>query len=263
VEVVDLDYAFGCCHFPADFPGVQAARGRFEQDIGRVSEECPGAAQDQEPDGDANQGVGVAPPGEDDSGGGDHRADRAKGVGEHVAQGSLHVQVLAPRSVENGGACRVDEKAERCDGQHWSAEYLGRLPEACEGFHEDPDGDRHQRHPVGESCQDLGPAVAEALLWCRRSSCQPGCEKGDTEREVIREHVSGISKQGQTPREDAAYDLHHREARGQDEHHRKRAAVPFARVRFMVVSVMVHGAILSPLVLALRQPDAECNLGYA
>src|SRR5215204_5301644 len=51
VEVVDLDYAFGGCYLLADFPGVQAARRRFEKDVGRVSEECPGAAQDQEPDG--------------------------------------------------------------------------------------------------------------------------------------------------------------------------------------------------------------------
>ena len=62
MEVVDLDYAFGCCHPLADFTGVQAAGGRFEQDIGRVSQERPGAAQDQEPDGYAYQGVGVAPP---------------------------------------------------------------------------------------------------------------------------------------------------------------------------------------------------------
>jgi hypothetical protein len=41
VEVMDLDYTLGCCHSPADFPGVQAAGRRFEQDVGRVSEELP------------------------------------------------------------------------------------------------------------------------------------------------------------------------------------------------------------------------------
>ena len=56
VEVVDLDNAFGGCHSPADFLSVQAAGRRFEQDVGRVSEELPGATQDQEPDGYADQG---------------------------------------------------------------------------------------------------------------------------------------------------------------------------------------------------------------
>src|SRR5215211_4948469 len=96
MEVVDLDNALGCCHLSADFFGVQATGCRFEQDVCRVSEECPGAAQDQDPDGDADQGVGVAPAGEDDYGGGDHCAYRAKGVGEYVAHGALHVQALAP-----------------------------------------------------------------------------------------------------------------------------------------------------------------------
>src|SRR5215204_4793573 len=54
VEVVDLDYAFSGRHPPADLLSVQAARRRFEQDVGRVSKELPGADQDQEPDGDAD-----------------------------------------------------------------------------------------------------------------------------------------------------------------------------------------------------------------
>ena len=117
-------------------------------------------------------------------------------------------------------AGRVDEEPERGDGQHRSAEDLWRLSEARVGLDEDPDRDRHQRHTVGEGRQDLGPAVAEALLRCRRPPCQPGGEKGDPEREVIREHVSRVSEQGQAPSEEAADDLHNREARGQDEHHR-------------------------------------------
>ena len=55
-----------------------------------------------------------------------------------------------------------------------------------------------------------------------------------------------IGEQGQAPREEAADDLHHREARGQDEHHRKSAAVPVTRVWSVVVFVMAHGATLSP-----------------
>jgi hypothetical protein len=89
--------------------------------------------------------------------------------------------------------------------------------------------------------------------------------------------MSRISEQGQTPSEEAADDLHRREARGQDEYHRQRAAVPVTRVHLVVVFVMAHGTILSPhychgwfaeggyrpVVLALRQPDAEDNLGCA
>src|SRR5215212_11887285 len=88
VEVVDLDYALGRRHPSADFPGVQSAGRRFEQDVGRVPEERPGAAQDKEPDRDADQGVRVAPTGQDNDSSGDHRADRAEGVGEHVPHGS-------------------------------------------------------------------------------------------------------------------------------------------------------------------------------
>src|SRR5215210_4715722 len=110
VEVVDLDYALSRRHLSADFPGVQAAGRRLEQDVGRVPEERPGAAQDQEPDGDADQGVRVAPAGQDDDGCSDHRADRAEGVDEHVAHGSLHVQAFVPRAVENGGTYRVDQE---------------------------------------------------------------------------------------------------------------------------------------------------------
>src|SRR5215212_3776862 len=111
VKVVDLDYAFGCRHLSADFPGVQSAGGRFEQDVGRVPEERPGAAQNKEPDGDADQGVRVAPAGQDNDSGGDHRTDRAEGVCEHVTHGSLYVQALAPRAVEDGGTDRVDEES--------------------------------------------------------------------------------------------------------------------------------------------------------
>src|SRR5215212_4678612 len=70
VEVVDLDYALGRRHLSADLAGVEAAGRSFEQDVGRVSKERPGAAQDQDADGDADQGVRVAPAGEDDGGGG-------------------------------------------------------------------------------------------------------------------------------------------------------------------------------------------------
>src|SRR5215212_1626292 len=79
MEVVDLDYAIGRRHLAADFLGVQSTGRRFEQDIGRVPEERPGAYQDQEPDGDADQGVSVAPPSQDNDSSGDHRADRAEG----------------------------------------------------------------------------------------------------------------------------------------------------------------------------------------
>src|SRR3712207_7193703 len=51
----------------------------------------------------------------------------AKGVGEHVAQGSLHVQAFAARPVENGGAGRVDAEPEWGDDQHRSSEHLCRL----------------------------------------------------------------------------------------------------------------------------------------
>ena len=88
VEVVDFDNAIGGCHLLAYFPGVQAAGRGFEQDVGRVPKELPRAAQDQEPDGYADQGVGIAPAGKDDGGCGGHRADRTKGIGEYVAQGS-------------------------------------------------------------------------------------------------------------------------------------------------------------------------------
>src|SRR5215208_4687051 len=175
-EVMVLDNAFGGCHSPADFLSVQAAGRRFEQNVGRVSEELPGATQDQEPDGDADQGVCVAPAGEDDGGGGNHRADRSKGVGDHVAHGPLHVQALAPGAVEDGGADRVDEEPECGDDQHRCAEDLCRLSEARVGLDEDPDRDRHQRHTVSKGRQDLGPTVAEALLRRRRSPGQPGGE---------------------------------------------------------------------------------------
>src|SRR5215211_3497109 len=248
VEIVDLHYAFGRCHPPSDLFGVQAAWCGLEQDVGRVSEELPGATHDQEPDGDADQWVGISPAGEDDSGGGDHRADRTEGVGEHVAHGPLHVQALAPRPVEDGSAHHVDEEPECGHGQHRSAEHLRRFYEARVGLDEDPDRDRHQRHPVREGGQDLGPTVAEALLRCRRTIYQTSGEEGDPEREVIREHVPRVGEQGEAPREEAADDLHHREARGQGEHHGQRAAAPFPRVRCVVVFVMAHEAILSPAV---------------
>src|SRR5215210_4493828 len=96
VEVVDLDYAIGRGHFLAHFGGVQVRGCCLEEDVGRVSKELPGAGKDQDSDGDADQGVSVAPSGEDNYGRGGHRADRAEGVGEHVAHRALHVQALAP-----------------------------------------------------------------------------------------------------------------------------------------------------------------------
>src|SRR5215210_3080373 len=96
VEVVNLDYAIGRGHFLAHFGGVQVGGCCFEEDVGRVSKELVGAGKDQDSDCDADKGVSVTPAGEDDDGGGGHRADRAKGVGEHVAHRAFYVQALAP-----------------------------------------------------------------------------------------------------------------------------------------------------------------------
>src|SRR5215207_1811986 len=154
VQVVNLEDAFGRGHLPAHFGGVQVVGGCFQEDVGRVFQEFPGATQDQDPDGDAYEGVGVAPAGEYDDGRGRNSADRAQGIGEHVAHGAFHVQALAARAVEDDGADHVHEEAERGHRQHRRAQDLRRVPEAGVGLDEDPDRDRHQRHAVGEGGED-------------------------------------------------------------------------------------------------------------
>src|SRR5918995_1602597 len=141
VEVVDLGYALGRGHLPAYFGGVEVGGGCFQEDVGRVTEELPGAAQDQESYGDAYEGVRVAPAGEDYDGGGYYRADRAKGVGEHVAHGALDVQALAAGPIEDDGASHVDEKPERGHEQHRASQDLRRLSQAGVGPGEKPKRD--------------------------------------------------------------------------------------------------------------------------
>src|SRR5918912_1415914 len=72
----------------------EAAGGLFEQDVDGVAQELPGASQDEQADEDADQGVGVAPAGEDDDAGGSYGSQRAERVGEHVPQSALGIEAL-------------------------------------------------------------------------------------------------------------------------------------------------------------------------
>src|SRR5215207_448452 len=245
VEVVDLDYAIGRGHFPANFGGVQVGGCSFEEDVGRVPDELPGAGKDQESYCDADQGVGVTPAREDDNGRGDDCADRAEGVCEHVAHRTLYVQALAPCPEEDDATCQVDDEPERGHEQHRPTEDLCWFPKARVGLDEDPDRDYNERDPVGEGGEDLGPPVAEAFVRGSRPLGEPCGEEGEPEREVVREHVPCVGEQGEAPRQESADDLHCRKARRQDEHHGERAAVTLAGTQAVVMFVMAHDYILS------------------
>src|ERR671933_362333 len=51
---------------------------------------------------------------------------------------------------------KSDQEPEGGDHEHGPAQDLGGLAQARVCLHEDPDRDRHQRHPVKEGGQDLG-----------------------------------------------------------------------------------------------------------
>src|SRR5919199_1333805 len=71
VEVVDLQHALCAGHPASHLPGIYALGGCFEEDVGRVAQELPGASEDQEPDRHADKRVRVAPAGEEEAEGGD------------------------------------------------------------------------------------------------------------------------------------------------------------------------------------------------
>src|SRR5829696_993979 len=217
VKVVYLHDAFRADHLAAYLSGVYPAGGCFEENVRRVSEEGPGAHEDQSPYRDAGEGVRIAPAGEDDDQARGYGPERAEGVGDHVPEGALHVQALSRGAREDDHARCVDEEPEGGDRQHGAAQDLRRLPQAREGLHEDPDRDRYQRHPVRQGRKYLGPFVAEAPLRRLWPTGEPGREERNPEREVVREHVTRVSEQREAAGEQAADDLGHREARCQGE----------------------------------------------
>src|SRR5215216_6672864 len=162
VQVVDFLDAGDAGHLTADLGGIDAGRGLFEQDVDRVAQELPGASQDEQADEHADQGVGVAPAGENDDGGGDYGPCGAEHIGKHMPQNALEVEAIAPGAREHQSAYEVYDEPHHGYDQHPAAEDLGRLRCAPVSFDKDPDGDRDQRDPVGEGGQDLGPFVAEA-----------------------------------------------------------------------------------------------------
>jgi hypothetical protein len=120
----------------------------FEQDANRVPKKLPGAPEDQEGNEDADEGVGVAPAGQEDDERGSYGPHRADHVGYDVPEGPLHVEALAPRAKEDERPDDVHDEPHDGHRQHPAAENLRGLLKAPVGLEEDPDGDRHERHPV-------------------------------------------------------------------------------------------------------------------
>ena len=100
VDVVHRDHALdgGTCF--DDRGRLKAGRGAFEEDVGGLAQQAPGAREDKEGDGDTGQRVHSGPAAQCDERRGRDDEHRAEGVRRGLEPGCAGVQVVVRVAVE-------------------------------------------------------------------------------------------------------------------------------------------------------------------
>jgi predicted ester cyclase len=218
VEVVDLDDARSLGQAPTEPTRVDAGWRTFEQDVHGVTDHAPGACEDEDRDQGAGERIGVAPAGEEDDERRDEHPGRAECIGEHVPERRAHVQRVVAAAMEDRGRCEVDSEARDRNERNPAGQDFRWIIEPAPGLDEDPDREHDEHDAVRKRCEDLGALIAEAPLGSAGPAREPDGDQSQRERQVVREHVSGIREQGEAAGQQAADDLDRREGERETEH---------------------------------------------
>ena len=142
--------------------------------------EAPGADENEEADNDADDRVGDVPAEGDDEDGGDHDADGTEEVGHDVLEGTLGVEAVLGRAVEDEGGGDVDGEASEADPEDGPAIDMGAFgAEAVVGLETDPGDDDPESDGVEKSGEDLGAIEAEGALGGGGALGDPHGEQGE------------------------------------------------------------------------------------
>ena len=195
VQIVDARHSGDGDDRLRDGPGVDVRRRLLHQDRGRVAQDAPRAPDYQQRDRNRDDRVDDRPAGRQDDQRCDEDARRAEQVGDHVALRGFDVQALSLRAHEDHRRDAVHREARERHDQHPATEDLGRVPEPLNRLPDDPAAHDHEREPVDERCQDLGPLEArssgEASRGARRGSTQRGQGRWRTCRTACGRHPRG------------------------------------------------------------------------
>ena len=139
---------------------------------------------------------------------------------------AFDVQALTGGAPEHPRRPRVHNEPHQADSQHQRALHLRSLRETPIGLHEYPNRDQPQRQCVQECRDNLASVKSIGAAAGRRTGCQPHCQQGKSYRSRIREHVTRVGKQGQTPGGKSTGDLHHHIAGNQHQRNPKASPAP-------------------------------------
>ena len=128
-------------------------------------------------------------------------------------------------------ATRLTARPASADPEHPAGADLGGSRQPAPRLDEDPDRERHQRGPVGERGEDLGPGEAEAPPERGRPPCQPRRPEGKAQRAGVGGHVHRIGEERQRAGDQPAGDLHAGEREHEHERSRERRPLGLSAVR--------------------------------
>ena len=214
-------------------------RRAFQQDVDRLGEQLPCAAQDQRRHQDRQDGIDRRPAREVDDDRSDDGADRAEQVAHHVQDGPLHVDVIGLSAGHDPQHEHVHQQAEHGDDHHRAGQDHGRRLQPLPRLVGDPSDDREQGHGVQETGDDLEAQVAEGALAVGRAAAEPECCVGQCERRGVGQHVARVGQQGQRARQHASDGLHDHEAEDQEKGQQDLALVGAGHGRGVVMIMVV------------------------
>ena len=178
-------------------PGGDGGKGQREA----VAKESPRAPDDDRHDGEADHGVEPGPPGVEDHQPGDDHAGRNGGVGGHVQEGALDVDVALGAGGEQPCGDAVHEDADRGHDHHGLAGDRCRLTEALDRLPGDGADRDEQEHRVEQGREDRRALHPVSVARARGTLGQRHGDPGHHEAEHVREIVAGIGQQGDRVRE--------------------------------------------------------------
>src|SRR5262249_43715007 len=155
VQVVYFSDAADPPHRADDCRYVDVGWSPLKQDIDCISDQLPGAVDDQDCDSDADQRVGYQDPFNKDQQPGDNCTQRAHGIAYYVQERGAHVHVFFGSPMQQAGADTVHHQAADPDDGYFQATYRLRCSDPLYGLEENQQAYNNEGDSIGQCCQDL------------------------------------------------------------------------------------------------------------
>ena len=214
MDVLDARHAFP--QIVAQSIDVEPVGRPFQQDMGGMANDDPGAAQDEHGDDDGEQGIDGRPARPEDDDGGEDGGDGAQKIAQHMERGRANVQIFAISGAQQSEHQDIHHQPQGGDDEHRPREDLDRLEQPPDGLEDDPADDEQKRHAVDESGQDLEPVIAVRAPGIGGAPPDTEAQPGERERRGVDQHVPGVGEQRQRAGVNPADHLDDHEDAGQD-----------------------------------------------